>query len=114
MLPEDCAMVTFTTAPGLISNEAVGTGDGVEDEFNLDHVPIGGTLVVELDGVPTSAYTLNGNIITFDTPPALNVVITADYRYTCAITADYTVNGIHKTSTRVIDVTLTIQFGIPA
>jgi len=41
--------------------------------------------------------------ITFDTPPAVGAVITADY----------TVNGIHKTATRVIDLTFTIQFGEP-
>ena len=41
--------------------------------------------------------------ITFDTPPADGAVITADY----------TVNGIHKTNQRVIDCQMTIQFGEP-
>ena len=42
--------------------------------------------------------------ITFDTAPANGV----------AITADYTVDGIHKTDQYVIDAGLTIQFGEPA
>jgi len=105
--------LTFTTPPGLITAEAVGTGDGSDVTFDLDHTPIGGSLVVKLDGVTTTDYTLVGTTITFNTAPALNVAITADYRYTCAITADYTVDGIHKTSTRVIDLTFTIQFGEP-
>jgi WD40 repeat protein len=41
--------------------------------------------------------------ITFDTPPAEGAVITADY----------TVNGIHKTDQRVIDISGEIQFGEP-
>ena len=39
--------------------------------------------------------------ITFDTPPALGD----------AITADYTVDGVHKTDQYVIDVSFAIQFG---
>ena len=39
--------------------------------------------------------------ITFDTPPALDDVITADY----------TVDGVHKTDQYVIDVSFAIQFG---
>lgn len=41
--------------------------------------------------------------IIFDTAPAAGV----------AITADYAVNGIHKTDQYVIDMTLTIQYGEP-
>jgi len=105
--------ITFTIPPGLITAEAVGTGDGSDLTFDLDHTPINGTLVVKLDGATTTDYTLVGTTITFNTAPALNVAITADYRYTCSITADYTVDGIHKTSTRVIDLTFTIQYGEP-
>ena len=39
--------------------------------------------------------------ITFDTPPALGDVITADY----------TVDGVHKTDQYVIDISFEIQFG---
>src|SRR5690606_10078121 len=39
--------------------------------------------------------------ITFDTPPALGDVITADY----------IVDGVHKTDQYVIDVSFSIQFG---
>jgi hypothetical protein len=39
--------------------------------------------------------------VTFNTPPALDDVITADY----------TVDGVHKTDQYVIDVSFAIQFG---
>lgn len=42
-------------------------------------------------------------LITFDTPPGAGV----------AVTADYTVNGIHKTDQYIIDVSCAITFGEP-
>jgi hypothetical protein len=103
--------ITFTTPPGLVTAEAVGTGDGADATWNLLHAPITGSLVVKLDGTPTTDYTLNGVEITFNTAPGVSVVITADYRYAALLTADYTVKGIHKTTTRVIDIQASITFG---
>lgn len=58
----------------------------------------GGTAMRTYVGTPKDTK------ITFDTPPAAGAVITADYA----------IDGIHKTTTRVIDLTFTIQFGEPA
>lgn len=103
--------IAFSTPPGLVTSEAVGTGDGSTTIFNLDHTPIAGSLTMKLDGVETTDYTTNGAQITFNTAPGSGVAITADYRYECTITADYTVNGIHKTAQRVIDLYAEITFG---
>ena len=105
--------VTFTTPPGLITGEAVGTGDAATTLFNLDHDPIADTITIYLDGVATTDYTRSGAAITFNSAPGTGVAITSDYKWACPITADYTVRGIHKTTARVIDVTFTIQFGEP-
>lgn len=103
--------VHFTTTPGLVTAETVGTGDGSDATWSLLHTPITGSLVVMLDGVATTNYTLNGAEITFTTAPGLGVVITADCRYSCAITADYTTDAIAKDANHVVDVTFTMQFG---
>ena len=112
-MPDTCALITFNTPPGLVIAEPVGTGDASETIFDLLHTPISGSLIVKLDTIETSDYTLVGGQITFNSAPGVGVVITADYKYACTITADYTVNGIHKTTTRVIDVGFTVQFGEP-
>lgn len=70
---------------GIIKGEAVGTGDNSDTTWELDWYPIlASTLVVYLDGVATTAYTLTTNTgakaeITFTTAPGTGVVITADY-----------------------------------
>ena len=102
--------LTFATPPGLVIEEAVGTGDALETDFALDNTPTG-SLIVKLNGVATEAYTLDGATITFTAAPGPGVVITADYKYAPVITASYTVNGIHKTTQRVIDISAEIVFG---
>ncbi|MFA5559473.1 MAG: hypothetical protein WDA59_08510 [Methanofastidiosum sp.] len=66
-----------------IAGESVGTGDDSETEFYLDYYPSieANDVVVKLDDVATTAYTLDWNIrkITFDVAPGLDVVITANY-----------------------------------
>ena len=65
-----------------ITAEAVGTGDGTEDTFYLDCIPVkAASETIKLNGVTTAAYTLDdasGEIV-FTSPPGLGVAITADY-----------------------------------
>ena len=109
-IQNDRTQLTFATPPGLVTAEAVGTGDALETDFALDNTPTG-SLIVKLNGVATEAYTLDGATITFTAAPGSGVVITADYKYAPVITASYTVNGIHKTTQRVIDISAEIAFG---
>lgn len=70
--------------PAGISGENIGTGDGETKTFSVLNKPIDAVTAVYLDGVPTVAYTVEdyvAGIITFDTAPGENVVITADYTY---------------------------------
>ncbi len=65
------------------AGEAVGTGDGSTTVFYLDHPPVvPNSEVIYLDGVITSAYSIDNNTgkIDFNTPPATGVSITADYK----------------------------------
>ena len=69
-----------------VTAESIGTGDDVEDEFALDYKYVdSSTLVVSIDGTPTSAYTLSGNytapLITFDSVPAAAEALTATYDF---------------------------------
>lgn len=67
-----------------VTAEAVGTGDGSRTIFYLDQKYIdSSSLVVKLDGTPTSAYTLSNEEgkITFTTAPGAGVAITADYEF---------------------------------
>lgn len=74
------------------ANEQFGTGDGVTEEFQLNKVSaadgveyqrnvyaitVGTTPTITIDGVPTTAFTLNARTgkVLFDTPPALNAVL---------------------------------------
>lgn len=67
-------------------NESVGTGDGSTTTFNLDWGPVlPDSETVYLDGSETTNYTIDYNAIpttiTFDSAPATDVAITADYTY---------------------------------
>ena len=74
------------------TNEVFGAGDGTTDEFqllkvseadgveyqrNVYAIRIGSVPTITVDGVPTTAFTVNyrtGKVL-FDTPPALNAVL---------------------------------------
>ncbi|HXJ62427.1 MAG TPA: DUF2460 domain-containing protein [Actinomycetota bacterium] len=73
---------------------AIATADGVNSGYGLVRALIPGGFkeqmfaphtvsAVYLDGVPTSAYTLDSNtgVITFTSPPSAGVAITADFTY---------------------------------
>jgi len=66
-----------------VTDEAVGTGDGSETEFSLDHSPILQVTSVELDGTPTTDYTVDydDGKIKFGSAPSSGVAITASYAY---------------------------------
>ena len=110
-IPSQSNNIVFATPPGLVTGEAVGTGNGTETDFALDHEPITGSLTVYLNGVATSAYTLAGSTVTFTAAPALGDVITADYKYSCTISANYKVPYIPKDANHVLDLQCSIVWG---
>ena len=79
------------------TDQALGTGDGVEDEFQLVKnytfgattvsrkivTPVSGTTVIALNGVATDAFTVDTDtgIVTMNAAPGLAVVITAGYEF---------------------------------
>jgi ABC-type transport system substrate-binding protein len=67
-----------------VTNETVGKGDGTTTVFSLANAPVvPHSETIYIDGVPTTAYTINYTIgeITFTTAPANNKRISADYTY---------------------------------
>lgn len=67
-----------------VTDEAVGTGDGSDTTFTLDHIPmVGSSLVVKVAGTLSLAYTFDDTtgVITFTAAPALSAAITASYQY---------------------------------
>ena len=82
--------VTFTSSVSGSVNadyqvvETVGTGDGTQTSFQLDHYPVvAGTLKVYSDCTLTTAYTLDADTgrIKFTTAPAAGKSIIANYSY---------------------------------
>lgn len=68
-----------------VQDQALGTGDGTTVTFPLVRALDGGlspigrvntVIDVQLDGVPTAAYTIAGNVLTFDVAPDPAAVIT--------------------------------------
>lgn len=58
------------------------TGDGSAVAFNLSHAPVRGALTsVTVGGTATTAYTLKGLKLTFDSAPANNAAIVVKYNY---------------------------------
>ena len=88
----DAGEATLTQAPTSsiisITGETFGSTDGTQDQFPLaENAVQEGTETIYIDGVETSAYSIaevSGDI-TFDTPPANGVVLTADYDYSLEI-----------------------------
>ena len=74
-----------------------------DDGRGVALTPDGTVMAVAHDNLPyvTTYMSLPFTQITFNTSPALDDVITADY----------TVDGVHKTDQYVIDVSFAIQFG---
>lgn len=102
--------IHFSTPPGLVTAEAVGTGDGTDATWSLLHEPIAESLTVYLNGIETTDYDVVGGTITFNTAPAAGVIITADYRYTCAITVDYNTLVCPKDSNHVFDYSMQVNY----
>jgi hypothetical protein len=77
----DVTIETAVTGESTITDEAVGTGDGTETVFALDYYPVTrlDDLVVEVDGTPTTSYSISGKTITFDTAPGNTLTVTASY-----------------------------------
>jgi len=67
-----------------IDAEFVGVGTGAEDEFDLDHTPIEGSLILKVNDVlqvEGTDFAISAATITFETAPTLNHGITASYDY---------------------------------
>lgn len=93
----------FTTAADGVSavtnlDVVLGTGDGVETQFQLVKtydfgglnpfneaikLPVAGTVTVAVAGTPTVAYTLTnpGGLLTFTTAPTVGQVVTAGFQF---------------------------------
>lgn len=86
----DTFWVKFPTKKNkVVTDEAVGVGDGLEDEFLLDKFPIDtSSLVLKHNGIiQTSGFSVSNNltteqsIITYATAPGSSIVITASYEF---------------------------------
>lgn len=78
-------------------NQNLGVGNNVVTDFQLQKAytvgsytdyrkitkPVDGSLIVKLDGISTSAYTIDttSGVLTFDSAPGIGVVITADFEF---------------------------------
>lgn len=84
-----------TIDPG---DQMIGTGDGVARTFQLQKhydryardifKPVSSTVMIALDGEQTlPGWTVNtsNGLVTFATPPAANVVITAGFEFDCPV-----------------------------
>ena len=76
-----------------VDDEAVGTGDDSEVDFELDQTPSPTTaLTMYSDAIEdelTTDYTLSGTTVSYVTAPTTDVAITADYTYAGTV-SDYT------------------------
>jgi len=89
------AYQAFTVPSGVL--DANGSAYGILSDASIAHIPYYSTDILSIDAKIIECE------IEFDTAPAAGV----------AITADYTVDGVHKTDQYVIDVGFSIQFGEP-
>jgi uncharacterized protein (TIGR02217 family) len=95
-------------------NQLIGTGDGVNASFQLTKTygapsrpyvrtisaPVAGTIVVAVNSVPATAFTLNAvtGVITFNSAPAPGASITASFEFDVPVRFDVdaiTVNLSH-------------------
>jgi hypothetical protein len=68
----------------IIGEVPLGAQDGINDVFNLEHIPIAGSLQVYLNGLRLNIvddYTVTGNELTMLFIPIPEDTFTADYRY---------------------------------
>ena len=84
------------------TNVQLGVGNGLTDTFELPNKEVTG-LTVKVDGATTTAYSIGFpyNVV-FDTAPANDLLVTADY----------TTKYIPKDSEHVLDVIMKIQFAV--
>ena len=78
-----------------VTDGAIGTGDGSTKAFQLTktydvgvrqyvrkiYVPDTDTLVVKIDGTPTTAFTVSDGMVTFDAAPSSSSAITASFQF---------------------------------
>lgn len=88
--PFDHSSNGMTGDPG-IADQELGIGDGLASDFVLvkrygEQVrritrPVGGSVVVAVDGVAASAWTLVDGMVSFDVPPEDGAVVTAGFLF---------------------------------
>lgn len=83
------------------TNVQLGVGNGSNTKFKIPNTLIS-NLSVFVDGIANTGYTKEGQYIVFDTAPASDLLVTANYK------SIY----IPKDSDHVLDVTMKIQFAI--
>ncbi len=87
-----------------VEDEQIGLGDAAEDEFQLVKTyevdgplpyirritrPVADTLVVKLDGVVTTAFTLDAlGVVNMNTAPGTGVVVTASFEFDVPVRFD--------------------------
>lgn len=72
--------ITLDIKPVVVTNESIGTGNDLEQTFNLTHTNIrSGTLIVKFNGTPTDSYTANLLEGTVTATPSTGVAVTVDY-----------------------------------
>lgn len=54
-------------------------GDGTTTDFTLAFEPEPGMIVVDVDGTPTDAFTVSGDVLSMNTAPAEGAMVVADY-----------------------------------
>lgn len=85
------------TVDYIATGQTIGTGNGTQTAFQLTLTatagagsvtqnilyPLAGTLVINLNGTPTVAFTvsLTTGIVTMTAPPGAGVVVTSDYQF---------------------------------
>jgi uncharacterized protein (TIGR02217 family) len=82
------------------TDQAIGVGDGVATAFQLVKAygdvarevrkPVAGSVVAALDGVVTTAFTVDAatGVVTFDAPPGVGVEITAGFEFDTPVRFD--------------------------
>jgi uncharacterized protein (TIGR02217 family) len=92
-------------------DQIIGTGSAVTTSFQLvkkygtgtrDYIrnitaPVAGTILVAINGVSNTLFTANllTGIVTFNTPPALNAMITAGFEFDVPVRFDTDAISIH-------------------
>jgi len=77
----ESAEVTYAAPPQNYQEVPTGTVDGTNTVFTLSYSPIAGTLLVYVNGLLATNYTLAGATITFSAAPTSGASLYATYSF---------------------------------